>query len=137
MRVPFAMNDHQVMSDRTAEFFEALGRDGHASVLEEVTGTIRFDLEREGGIDHWVLTITRGDIHVSREDRDTDTVIRTTKALFDQLVSGEEHLYTVWVRNDIRAVGDVRLARLFQRVLPGPPGARDPRTFADERRPHA
>ncbi len=137
MQVPSGTGDPEVMPDPTAEYFDALSRRGHASVLGDISGTIRFDLEHDGGIDHWVLTISRGDLRVERDDRDTDTVIRMTKALFDRLATGEAHLYTAWVRNDLRALGDVRLARLFQRILPGPPGARHPRTFARERRPEA
>jgi hypothetical protein len=74
-----------------------------------------------------------GDVQVSREKREADCVIRTDRALFDRFVTGEAHLYTAWVRNELRAEGDVRLGRLFERVLPGPPGAHHPRMFARER----
>jgi putative sterol carrier protein len=116
------------MSDRTAEFFQALGRRGHEPELEKTTGTLRVDLEHEGETDHWLLTISKGDVRVSREDRETDAVLRTTKALFDRFVTGEANMYSAWVRNDLTALGDVRIARLIQRLMPGPPGAHHPRT---------
>ncbi|WP_446215055.1 SCP2 sterol-binding domain-containing protein [Micromonospora sp. IBHARD004] len=121
------------MSDPAAEFFDRLGRRGHEPLLEEATGTTRFDLEHAHGVDHWLVTIMNGDLQVSREKSDADCVIRTDKALFGRFVSGEAHLYTAWVRNELRAEGDVRLARLFERVFPGPPGAHHPRGFARER----
>ncbi|WP_319460175.1 SCP2 sterol-binding domain-containing protein [Micromonospora sp. RTP1Z1] len=122
------------MSDPTAEFFDGLGRRGHEPLLQEATGTIRFDLEHDHGIDHWLVTINNGDIQVSREDREADSVVRADKGLFDRIVSGGENLYAAWVRNELRAVGDIRLARFIQRVFPGPPGAHHPRMFASERR---
>lgn len=125
------------MSDPTAEFFDGLGHRGHERLLEEATGTIRFDLEHDHGVDRWFLVIRQGDIRVSREEREVDCVICTNRALFDRLAGGEAHIYTAWVRNELRVEGDVRLARLFQRVLPGPPSAHHPRMFARERRRQA
>ncbi|SCL25346.1 SCP-2 sterol transfer family protein [Micromonospora rhizosphaerae] len=122
------------MSDPTAEFFARLGRRGHEPLLEEVTGTIRFDLAHEHGIDRWFLEISQGDLRVSREEREVDCVIRTSRDLFDRLAKGQEDQYAAWVRNEIRAEGEARLAYLLQRVLPGPPGAHHPRAFAPERR---
>jgi hypothetical protein len=127
--------------DEVTSRLHAEGELGRFPVMIEdrqpATGTVRFDLEHDHGVDHWFLLIRQGDVRVSREERDADCVIRTGKALFDRIVSGEAHMYAAWVRNELRAEGDVRLARLLQRVMPGPPGAHDPRTFARERRPHA
>jgi putative sterol carrier protein len=121
------------MSDPTASFFDGLGRRGHERLLKEATGTIRFDLEHDHEVDSWFLVIRQGDLSVSRDEREPNCVVRASRALFDRLVTGHTHIYSAWVRNELRAEGDVRLARLFQRVLPGPPGARHPRTVADER----
>ncbi len=118
------------MSDPTAEFFTSLGRRGHEPLLESGMGTIRFDVARDGGVDRWYLTIQRGDLRVFREDARCDCLVRADKRLFDDLVTGRTHLYTAWVRNEIRVSGDVRLARLMQGLLPGPPGASHPREFA-------
>ncbi|WP_406044932.1 SCP2 sterol-binding domain-containing protein [Micromonospora sp. NBC_00898] len=125
------------MSDPTAEFFDGLGRRGHEPLLEEATGTIRFDLKHDHGLDRWFVVIRQGDVRVSRDERESDSVVRAEKGLFDRIVSGEENLYAAWVRNELRAEGEVRLARLMQRVFPGPPGAHHPRMFARERRRQA
>jgi putative sterol carrier protein len=121
------------MSDSTASFFDELGRRGHEPLLKDATGTIRFDLEHDHGVDRWFLVIRNGDLRVSRNESEADCLVRTSRSLFDRLVTGQTHIYSAWVRNDLRAEGDVRLARLFQRVLPGPPGAHHPRKFVHER----
>lgn len=120
--------------DPTGDFFTRLGRRGHEPLLEGVTGTIRFDLAHEHGVDRWFLVITHGDLRVSRDEPDADCVIRARRTVFDGLVTGQEPHYTAWVRNELRAEGEARLAYLLQRVLPGPPGAHHPRAFAHERR---
>ena len=121
------------MSDSAASFFGELGRRGHERLLKEATGTIRFDLEHDHEVDSWFLAITQGDLRVSREPREAQCVMRGSTALFDRLVTGQTHIYSAWVRNELRVEGDVRLARLFQRVLPGPPSAHHPRRFVHER----
>jgi putative sterol carrier protein len=123
----------RVMSDPTASFFDELGRRGHERLLKEAVGTIRFDLQRDHQVDRWLLMIRQGDLSVSREEREADCVIRTSRALFDRLVAGQTHIYSAWVRNELKVEGDVRLARLFQRVMPGPPSAHHPRRFVRER----
>jgi hypothetical protein len=130
-------NKGAVMSDRTAAFFDALTRRGREPLLADVTGSLRFDLVEGQEVEHWLLTISHEEVRVSQEDRDADTAVRTTKTLFDQIVCGEANLYSAWVRNDLTVMGDVRLARLLQRLFPGPPGAHDPRDFTREWRQQA
>jgi hypothetical protein len=122
------------MPDPTADFFAWLGRHGSQPLLEEAAGTIRFDLRNDHGIEHWFLEVRQGTVLVSRDDREADCVVHANEALFDRLVRGEAHIYPAWLRNDLRVEGDLRLARLMQRVFPGRPGAHDPRAFARERR---
>jgi hypothetical protein len=125
------------MPDQTAEFFHELARRGHEQVFGRAAGTIRFDLEHDHAVDHWLVTISKGDVRVSQEDRDADCVIRTTKALFDRCVTGDAYLHTAWLRNEVTATGDIALSRLFLRIVPGRHGAHHPRSFARERRQRA
>ncbi|MFR9781013.1 SCP2 sterol-binding domain-containing protein [Micromonospora sp. MS34] len=122
------------MSSPTANFFEALGRRGHERLLEEASGSIRFDLEHDHEVDRWLLMITRGDVRVSRGKGAADCVITGHRSTFDRIVTGRSHIYAAWVRNELKADGDVRLARFIQRLMPGPPGAHHPREFVRERR---
>ncbi|MFC8616268.1 SCP2 sterol-binding domain-containing protein [Micromonospora purpureochromogenes] len=120
----------RLMSNPTANFFDALDRRGHEPLPEDAVGSIRFDLEHDHEVDHWLLVIRRGDVHVWREESGADRVVRGSRAAFDRMVTGRSHIYAAWVRNDFRAEGDGRLPRFLQRVMPGPPGAHHPREFA-------
>lgn len=122
------------MADPIAEFFDTLYRRGHERLLENFSGTIRFDLASGEQVDHWLLAIDRGDLSVSREARDADCVLHADRDFFARVVLGESKPLTAMARNDIRVEGKLPLFIMFERLLPGPPGARDPRTVARERR---
>ncbi|WP_328417859.1 SCP2 sterol-binding domain-containing protein [Micromonospora sp. NBC_00389] len=124
------------MSDATSEFFDELDHRGSERLLRKTNGTIRFDLEHDHGIDHWLVTIINGDVQVSREKRDADCVIRTDNAFFDRMARGEEKPLPAWLRNEITSEGKFRFIVLLERLFPGSPGARHPRTFARERGGH-
>jgi hypothetical protein len=114
-------------STATAEFFEQLGRRGHEPILEEMTGTIRFDLTDERGTDQWFVTITDGDVRVSRGDHPADCVLHARRAVSDQMATGQLHPLPAWLRNLFWLEGNASLFRVFTTIFPGPPGARDPR----------
>ncbi|WP_165824585.1 glycogen debranching N-terminal domain-containing protein [Micromonospora globispora] len=113
--------------DPTGEFFDRLGRRRHEPRLERVSGTIRFDIAHARRIDHWFVEIEDGDLSVSRDSRDADCVVQIDKAVFDRVVTGETSPVTAWLRNQVTIRGDLTLLRLFERLSPGPTGARDPR----------
>lgn len=115
------------MHDPTDELFYELGRRGHESILEDATGRIRFDLSHDDETDHWLLDIVHGDVAVSREMGPADSIIRTDRELFHQIVLGRENMYSAWLRHRVVIEGDSRLARYFELILPPPPEARHPR----------
>jgi putative sterol carrier protein len=121
------------MSDATREFFDELGRRGHERLLKKTAGTIRFDLEHDHGIDHWLVVIRNGAVSVSKENRDADTVIRTDSAFFDRLARGDAHPLSSWLRNDITSEGKFQFVVLLERLFAPPLGARHPRTLAQDR----
>lgn len=120
------------MSDATREFFDELDRHGSERVLKKTNGTIRFDLEHDHTIDHWLVTITNGDVQVSREERGADCVICADNAFFDRMARGEEKPLPAWLRNEITSEGQYRFIVLLERLFPETPGARHPRAFARE-----
>jgi putative sterol carrier protein len=122
------------VADATKEFFDQLSRDGHERLLKKTTGTIRFDLEHDHGVDHWLVAIADGNVRVSRENREADAVIHTDQMFFERLTRGEAKPIPAWLRNDITSEGQFRLIVLLERLFPQPPGAHHPRTFARERR---
>ena len=48
------------MADATAEFFAELGRRGHEPLLASTSGTLRFDLAEGRRLEHWYVTIEKG-----------------------------------------------------------------------------
>jgi putative sterol carrier protein len=115
--------------DPVEEFFSELARRKHEPLLAEASGAVRFDLESDHRIDRWVLVVEHGDISVSTDGREADTVVYASKALFARVVAGAESIYAAWVRNAIKVDGNLRLAFLIRRVIRGQPDAHDPREF--------
>lgn len=120
------------MSDATSEFFAELDRSGGERLLRKTIGTVRFDIEHDQEIDHWFVTINHGDIEVSRENRDADCVIRTDSVFFERMIRGDVKPIPAWLRHDFLIEGQSRFVILLERLLPGPPSARHPRTIAHE-----
>jgi glycogen debranching enzyme len=118
------------MTDPTAGFFDGLARRGHEPRLENATGSIRFDLAHDHRLDHWFVEVDDGDISVSREEREADCVVQIDKTVFDRVVEGETSARAAWLRNQFKVRGQLQLLFVFDRLYPGPPGARDPRQVA-------
>ncbi|MBM0237153.1 hypothetical protein JNW88_08310 [Micromonospora sp. ATA32] len=61
------------MADVTQDFFRSLaqrGRDGRLTAIHE--GSVRFDINRDGQTDHWLVSIAEGGI-TSRSRRRAGT----------------------------------------------------------------
>jgi putative sterol carrier protein len=109
------------MPDQTTEFFESLRRRAYEPLLERGAGTLRFDIEDDGSVAHWFVSVDKGDVGVSRARRRADCTVRAPKAVFDGLVSGEVNATAAALRGAVVVEGNAELLTLFQRVLPGPP----------------
>ncbi|WP_229403181.1 SCP2 sterol-binding domain-containing protein [Micromonospora okii] len=115
------------MLDATARFFEDLDRRGYEPLLARTSGTIRFDLNEGPRTTHWLLTVDRGRLRSSQEDREADVVVGTSPALFEGLVTGREHGIAALLRGDMTMTGNARLVVQVERILPGPPESHGPR----------
>ena len=122
------------MSDATVEFFDALDERGHEPLLEKATGAVRFDLKDGKKTDRWLVTVAKGDVAVSRQNRRADCVVTADKSLFDGIASGKTNAMAALLRGAMGAEGDVQLLVLFQRLFPGPPRSRRPRPTAARRK---
>jgi putative sterol carrier protein len=118
------------MTDATAEFFDALVERGHEPLLENATGTVRFDLKDGRKTDRWLVAVVKGDLAVSRRNLRADCVISADKALFDGIASGKTNALAALLRGALRLEGDVELMTLFQRLFPGPARSRKRRPTA-------
>ena len=118
------------MADATTEFFDVLARRGHEPMLEKLRATMRFDLADDGRTERWLVSVDNGDVSVSRRNARADCIIRMDRALFQRLANGEVNAMAALLRGAIAVEGDPQLLVMFQRLLPSPPGSRDPRHAA-------
>jgi putative sterol carrier protein len=116
--------------DATAAFFEELAARGHEPLLQKAKGTVSFELDEGKRTQRWVATVDGGAIGVSRKRAAADSIVRTSKELFDGVVRGEVNVMAALMRGAIVVEGDPELVILFQRVFPGPPRQRRPRRRA-------
>jgi putative sterol carrier protein len=107
--------------DPTTEFFRELERRGHEPVLENVTGTLRFDLMNGKRTARWLVAIRKGEIDVSHRNTKADCVVRADQAIFDGIAAGEVNAFAAALRGQIDIEGNTELLVRFQRLFPGPP----------------
>ncbi len=112
------------MPDATAEFFDAIGRRGHEPLLGSTSGTLRFDLAEGRRVEHWYVTIKKGDIAVSNKDADAEAVVRLEKSTFDSMATGKVNAMAAALRGVLAPEGNLGLVISFQRLFPGPPRSR-------------
>lgn len=123
------------MGESTVEFFEGLALRPPNPGLLKAEGAVRFDLEDDGRLEHWVVTIAGGKARATRAgptDK-ADAVVRSPADQFDRVVRGELNPKSASMRMLFTVEGDLKLFTFFHRLFPGPPGARDPRVIVRER----
>ncbi len=112
------------MTDATSEFFERISKPTPRPPMGSVTGSVRVDLDQGTATEHYLLTIDKGRIAVSRRNIKADAVIHTDKDLFDKLARGQANAMASILRGRILAEGNMALLAPFQRLFPGPPSRR-------------
>jgi putative sterol carrier protein len=116
------------MGEATTDFMEGLSRRGHEPLLETTTGTIRVELVKNGKpSERWLVSIDKGDIHVSHKGGKTDCTFRVPEELFDGMASGEVNPFAALLRGQVFVDGETRLLARFQKLFPSPP-RKAPRT---------
>ena len=113
-------------TDPTARFFETLAEADRVPVLATQTGTIRFDIGEGKDLDHWYVNVKKGEVKISHKNAKADAVAVGTKSLFDELATGKANAMASFLRGRLSGQGDVGLLMSFQRLFPGPPGAKGP-----------
>ena len=106
------------MTDATSQFFDDLAHRGNVPLLGRTTGTLRFDLLDGSRTEHWLLTVSNGDIDVSRGDARADCVVRADLDVFESVLAGELNAMVAWLRGLMTGEGDVALMVRFQRLFP-------------------
>jgi putative sterol carrier protein len=112
--------DDAPMTDATTDFFNALARQGREPLLTKVTGTIRFDLQRDKHTDHIFVTIRKGKVTISDANNTADCIIRADRELFDSITSGRANAMASALRGTLLFEGNSHMLVSFQRLFPGP-----------------
>jgi len=121
-----------MMTDVTAAFFDALHARGHEPLLAKGRGSLRFDIVDGEQTEQWFLTISKGDVAVSRDGADPTGTIRASRQVFESLTRGESNAMASALRGETAIEGDVELVLMFSRVLPGPLTSSHPRARPDD-----
>ncbi len=122
------------MTDPIVDFFEGLNRRRPPPPLPgRIRGRLRLDLRRGDRTDHWLVTITEY-ARATTDHGPADCVITAEAPFFERLIKGQESAIAAALRNKLAVEGDLSLFIQFNRLLPGPPDAHDPRTWARDRR---
>jgi putative sterol carrier protein len=116
--------DEEAPLSATSDFFESLPSRGDDPVLDQLSGTIRFDLRDGKSVETWFLQFDKGDVKVSRRKAKADCVAAMDREFCDALVTGKVNGFAAALRGDISVEGEVALLLEFQRLFPGPPGVR-------------
>ncbi len=111
------------MADVVEAFFSDVSDREHRPLVAKVSGTVRFEVV-DGGVETWMVTLDRGDVHVGHGDGEPDCTIRADRALFERLCRGEENAFASVLRGALQCSGEVELLFAVQRLFPGPPGER-------------
>jgi putative sterol carrier protein len=110
--------------DPSRSFFDDLAARGHEPLLQNASGTLRFDLVDGRRVEHWCVTIDKGDVTVSHEKAAADAALRIDRSLFDQIASGRMNAMAAALRGVLVPEGNLSLFMVFQRLFPGPPRSR-------------
>jgi putative sterol carrier protein len=108
------------MPDAITRVFEAVGARGHEPQLEKTTAAIRFDFIDGKRTQHWLVTVDKGDIEVSRKRAPADLVIGCERALAERLFTGRANAMSAVLRGELTVEGSAELLVLVQRLLPRP-----------------
>jgi hypothetical protein len=103
------------------EFFGRLSAGGPGTLPPRTSGSLRIDLGSGATTERWFLTIGKNAVSVSHRNAKADAVIRTSKDLFEGMVTGRVNAMAGALRGVVSLEGDPSLLVLFQRALPGPP----------------
>jgi hypothetical protein len=78
-----------------------------------------------GGVQHWYVTVDKGDVTVSHKRAKADVVASFDKELADAIFSGRENANASLLRGVIHIDGELSILAQFQKLFPGPPESRD------------
>jgi hypothetical protein len=115
------------MSDPCHDFFDQLQEQGFDPRLGRAKGTIRFDVIDGKPGEHWLVSLDRGAVRVSRDDEPADCVVRADRATLDGVVAGEINVTAALIRGLVGVTGNVDVLLHLQRLFPAGPSSQTPK----------
>ncbi|GAB3986861.1 SCP2 sterol-binding domain-containing protein [Plantactinospora veratri] len=119
--------------DPTTEFFEGLNHRPPDPLLSRIRGTVRFELESPEGLDTWLLVLSAGSVSATQTDRTADCTVRTDREFFNRIAAGESNPFAALLCNRVTVEGELGLYSYLNHLVPGPPGAHEPRDWVRQR----
>lgn len=110
-------------ADPITRFFAALDEPGHLATFEGNSGAVRFDVLGGKQVERWHISITRGDVAVTRISGPADATVRIDRRHLEAMVTGRLNAQAAFLRGLFACEGSVGALMMFQRCLPGPPGS--------------
>ncbi len=121
--MPAARGAMAKASDPIGEFFAALEEAGHLATFEGQSATLRFDVADGTSVERWRLTVSDGDVGVTRNDGPADAIVQADRPHFEAIVTGRLNAQAAMLRGLLVCEGSMAACIMFQRCLPGPPGS--------------
>ena len=118
--------DSSPTSDPVEEFFRELGHREPDPAWADVRGAVGIEMVDGNRTEHWLVTIDKGRVAVSRAKGDGGCSIRFDRALGEQLIRGEANAMAAVLRGSAVPMGDLELLLALQRIFPGPPDQQRP-----------
>ncbi len=109
--------------DPVDAFFANIATRGQIPVLGTTSGTIRFDVSDATSLQHWYVTVRKGEVTVSHKNARADTVCKLDTGLFEDIAEGRRQAMSALLRGALVAQGDLSLLMSFQRLFPGSLGS--------------
>jgi len=110
-------------ADAISEFFASLAAPGHIATFAGESATLRFDVTTGSNVQHWYVTISNGDVTVTRDNSAADAVVRIERPHLEDIFAGRLNAQAAMLRQVLTVEGNMAALMMFQRCLPGPSGS--------------
>jgi putative sterol carrier protein len=107
------------------EFFAKVGKIGHQKLLERASGTVLVEVKEGNEVEHWYVTVKRGDLSVSRRGENPDCTLKTDDSTLKAILRGEVNAAAAMLRGLLEVEGKISLLVALQALFRPSPGALD------------
>ena len=109
--------------DPVSDFFAGLAEPGYFATFAGQSASLRFDLTDGGQTDRWHVRVDDGRVEVDRKRGAPDAVVSIDRPHFAAIATGRLNAQAALLRGLLHCEGSMAALMMFQRCLPGPPGA--------------